>query len=404
MTMITSVPVLIGSEPGSFAEDTIIRRLPEMARRVIAENYFDEPVNKRLSDLADDLPHGLIRSLHDRQAADWQDWEQCLRPWIGQNWLEMPLFAAEMYFYRRILEVTGYFLPGSYQGFDPFRVQKELGLQQAENALNQIDPLSALTPLERIHALIALSLWANQADLSLWPVKGAGGGKAQGGGSRAHLVADQAEDAMAYIRELVCGRVDLILDNFGSELIFDLLMADALLEKTPRLSVRLHVRPHPCFVSDVIAPDIQWAIRWMKSFDIGWVSLVGDRLEQALKMGRLQVSTHFYWGSPIPAGAMPPGIHRELGGAGLIISKGDINYRRWLGDARWEPATPWSEIMQPPAPLLLLRVLKSDIAAGLQPGQAQDLGRQDPAWMVNGRWGMIQFVNHGISVHEVDPG
>lgn len=404
MTAITSVPVLCGSEPGSFAEDTIVRRLPEMARRVIAENEFDEPVNKRLSELAEDLPHGQIRSLHDRQAVDWHDWEQCLQPWFGQNWLEIPLFTAEMYFYRRVLEATGYFLPGSTSDFDPYLVQKRLGLEQAAGANTQVNSLAEFTPLKRIRRLIALSLWANQADLSLWPVKGAGGGKAQGGGSQAHLVADQAEEAMAYIRELDCGRVDLILDNFGSELVFDLLMADAFLEKTPRLAVRLHVRPHPCFVSDVTSPDIPWVVQWMKSAAIGWDGLVGERLERALKIGRLKVSTHFYWSSPIPAGAMPPGILSELSGAGLIISKGDINYRRWLGDARWEPATPWSEIIQPPAPLLLLRVLKSDIAAGLKPGQAQELGRQDAAWMVNGRWGMIQFVNHHTPAHEVHPG
>ena len=76
----------------------------------------------------------------------------------------------------------------------------------------------------------------------------------------------------------------------------------------------------------------------------------------------------------------------------MIISKGDVNYRRWLGDARWPPAAPLKTIIDPPAPLLLLRVLKSDIAAGLKPGQARQIFARDPAWQVNGQWGLIQFV------------
>ncbi len=391
----TSLPVLCGSEPGSFAEDTITRRLPEIARRVIAENTFDEPVNKRLSILADDLPQGLVRSLEDRQAADWQDWEQCLQPLMGRSWLEIPLFAAEMYFYRRVLEATGYFLPGPNSGFDPYLAQKKLGLEQAAAAIEKASILFELPPLERMRQLIDLSLWANQADLSLWPVKGQGGGMAQGGGGRAHLVADQSGNVLDYLGSIQSGRVDIILDNFGSELVFDLLIADALLEKSPDLSISLRVRPHPCFVSDIISPDIIWAIRWMNASSNEWLNRAGIHLERTLQSGRMKVVPHFYWGSPLLARSMPIEIHRELADSVLIISKGDINYRRWLDDARWEPATPLSTIIQLSRPLLLLRVIKSDTVAGLRPDQAQELERQDPAWMVNGNWGLIQFVEPG---------
>jgi hypothetical protein len=195
-------PLLRGNEAGSFAEDTIVRRLPAIALRVISENSFDGPTNQRLRLLAGDLPEGRIRPLLDVQAQDWSSWQKALQPFQGQTWLELPLFAAEMYFYRRILESTGYFQPGPGFGVDPYRLQKILGLAQAGPAIAQALPQGLAAEGEALRRLIHLSLWANQADLSLWPVQGEGGGKAQGGGHAAHLAADQSAAALAQMEEM----------------------------------------------------------------------------------------------------------------------------------------------------------------------------------------------------------
>ena len=394
-------PPLRGAEAGSFAQaasfaaDTILRRLPEIARRVIAENSFDPPTNDRLSALAANLPHGRVRPLLDEQAPDWADWQAALRPFLGQSWLELPLFAAEMVFYRRILEATGYFQPGAGYGVDPYRLQKELGLAQAAPALAQALPQGLPPAPERLSRLLALSLWANQADLSLWPVQGDRGGKAGGGRAASHLLVDQSRTALHALEALPGGRVDLLLDNFGSELCFDLLLADALLARSPAISLRLHVKPHPCFVSDVIAADLARAVACLQIDCPAWASPIAQRLEQAQQARRLQVATHFYWASPHPAWEMPLDLWAELSDSSFLISKGDVNYRRWLGDARWPAATPLEAIITPPAPLLLLRVSKSDVVAGLNPGQAEELPSRDPDWQVNGMWGMIQFVGRG---------
>ena len=369
-----------------------MRRLPAIALRVISENSFDGPTNQRLRDLAHDLPHGRIRPLLDVQAQDWSSWQNAMQPFQGQTWLELPVFAAEMYFYRRILEATGYFQPGPGYGVDPYRLQKTLGLAQAGPAVTQALPQGLTAEGGALRRLMHLSLWANQADLSLWPVQGEGGGKAQGGGHDGHLAADQSAAALAQVEELDGGRVDLILDNFGVELIFDLLLAQALLEQNAGLTVHLHVKPHPCFVSDAIPADVRQALHWLKTDAPAWARPAAQQLEQAEQSGRMQVKTHFYWASPSPAWEAPPDLWADLARSALVISKGDVNYRRWLGDARWPPATSLKTIIDPPAPLLLLRVSKSDIAAGLKPGQAGQIFAGDPAWQVNGQWGLIQFV------------
>ena len=88
------------------------------------------------------------------------------------------------------------------------------------------------------------------------------------------------------------------------------------------------------------------------------------------------------------AGAAP-----GAGQADLLISKGDANYRRWLGDRHWPFTTPFRQILAyRPAPLLVLRVLKSEIVVGLTARAAGKDGPADPTWMYDGRWGLIQFV------------
>ena len=386
-------PLLRGSEAGSFAEDTVVRRLPEMISRVISENNFAAPTNDRLRSLAADLPHGLIRLLEDEQAPDSPDWQKALHPFLGQTWLELPLFAAEMYFYRRILEATGYFQPGPGYGMDPYRLQKSLGLSQAGPALAQALPQGLPAKEQRLHQLVLCSLWGNQADLSLWPVQGGSGGKAQSGGGQTHLLVDQSLVAAEQLADLDGGQVEWLLDNFGIEICFDLLLVDALLALNPRLSIRFHVKPYPCFVSDVIAADVMQALLWMRSGGPAWAQSAAERLVQAELAGRMQVASHFYWASPSPAWEMPPNLWNDLAGSAFLISKGDIHYRRWLGDASWTATTPLEAIIQPPAPLLLLRVSKSDVVAGLHPGQAEAMRIRDPYWQVNGQWGMIQLVS-----------
>lgn len=381
-------PLLRGADPGSFAEDTIVRRLPELALRVLSENSFDEATNRRLHTLVSDLPHGLVRPLLDTNAPDWSDWQKALYPFFGQTWLEVPLFAAETYFYRRILEATGYFQPGPGYGVDPYRLQKELGLAQAGMSLEQALPVGR----QRWHRLIHMSLWGNQADLSLWPVQAGIGGRARGGGRETHLLADESAAALAYIDRLDKGRVEFILDNSGTELIIDLLLADALLEHNPCLSIRFHVKPHPIFVSDVLAADITQSLRWLETDAPAWAQQVAKRLVQAEKTGRMQVVSRFYWASPTPAWDAPPDLWADLAGSVLLISKGDVNYRRWLGDARWHFSTPLKEIFNCPAPLLLLRVMKSPVAGGLDQQLVDKMLLRDPAWQVNGQWGLIQFV------------
>ncbi len=65
-------------------------------------------------------------------------------------------------------------------------------------------------------------------------------------------------------------------------------------------------------------------------------------------------------------------------------------------DAQWPKTTPFHKAIGPLfhseiPPFVMLRTSKSDTIVGLKPGQEENLNARDPQWLVNGRWGMIQF-------------
>jgi len=83
-------------------------------------------------------------------------------------------------------------------------------------------------------------------------------------------------------------------------------------------------------------------------------------------------------------------------GSLLVILKGDLNYRRAVGDALWTTPTSWAEATAYfPAPLLTLRTLKSDALVGIPADHAELLTAQDPHWRTNGKRGVIQLKEQG---------
>jgi hypothetical protein len=115
-------------------------------------------------------------------------------------------------------------------------------------------------------------------------------------------------------------------------------------------------------------------------------------LSELLENGRLQLQAHWFWNSPLEMWRMPASLKGELDHSKLLISKGDANYRRLVGDRHWPYTTPFADIVcYLPAPVVALRTLKSEVAAGLSPGQPEEVTERDPEWLFNGRWGLIQF-------------
>jgi hypothetical protein len=118
----------------------------------------------------------------------------------------------------------------------------------------------------------------------------------------------------------------------------------------------------------------------------------GRRLWDAMADGRLSVRAHAFSCAPLPYADMPDDLRAEIGGAALTILKGDLNYRRLVGDRWWAPTTSFAEVTAYfPGPVAALRTLKSDVITGLDEGTETALveaeGRR---WRTSGTHALIQ--------------
>jgi uncharacterized protein with ATP-grasp and redox domains len=394
---------LRGSETGTFTHYSIAVRLPDIGRRILAENHFRSHIAADVQALIEEIPNGAIRPLFDHDAPDAADWRQYCLPYLGQSWLQAPWFFVETYFYRRVLEATQYFEKGAATAvLDPFTYQKQQGLATSTTAITRLCQ-SVNHWLERPSAkadalahLLSVALWGNQADLSLWPSDSDANPTHDEDKRQEHVLLD---DTTAVTHHLLTPthpiRLDLIADNAGFELVSDLCLIDYALHSDTAVSVTLHLKSHPTFVSDAMPADARQTIVYLAQAANPDMQGVGQRLQARLDDGRLQLRNHLFWTSPLPAWEMPADLSTDLQAAHLVISKGDANYRRLLGDRHWAFDHAFAEIVAYfPAPLLALRTLKSEIVAGLQPDQLADLPHRDPNWLINGRWGLIQFAPH----------
>lgn len=393
-------PLLCGAEPGSFAERSITQRLPRIAQRVLAENTLPAPVANRIEAFITTIPHGLIQPFPDTDAPDMPGWQQYVAPYVDHNWLQVPWFFAETYFYRRLIAIVDFFRTG----LDPFIYQKHQSLQitveRARALATQVQHLLAdgWQPESIIH-LLTLALWMNQADMSLWAADDVTQpSHTDADSQQAHLLVNDAVAVTDYLTSLASAqpaRVDCLLDNAGFEILGDLCLTDYLLSTDQVHTVRWHLKLHPTFVSDATMADVHATLAFLTNDADAALQALAERLQRFLTNGRWLLHTHPFWTSPLPMWEMPDDLRQELADAHLVISKGDANYRRALGDAHWPFTTPFADVVSYfPAPIVFLRTCKAEVIVGLSSTQVHDLMQHDPEWLTNGKWGVMQFA-HG---------
>jgi uncharacterized protein with ATP-grasp and redox domains len=389
MIFVPVPPPWYTSERGSFAHTTFAVRVPgilEATRRVLGP--VPATVDEAFDELDDEIRHGRLRGLRE-SAPDRRFWDLACAPNCARTWLDQPWYFAEAFFYRRILECTGYFGSGALALVDPFYRQKqaELGSNQGLGRCVALEDQLGEPARQRLRGLLLASLWGNRVDLS-YNVGLALGSFA---GSARDLLVDDCEPLMDVVESGACRSVAIIGDNAGTELMMDLRLCDHLLERTPVERVRLYVKSHPTFVSDAILADVDAAIGALAGVDKSAIAELAARLRAALEHRRLTVVAHPFFTTSLFFTDFPPDLAAELRRADLSLIKGDANYRRLCSDAHWAPETPFADVVRYfGARIVALRTMKAEVVVGLRPGEAAQLTRQDPTWMVDGRRGVIQ--------------
>jgi hypothetical protein len=357
--------------------DEVLRNAPDLDASVRGrvERLRDGMrAGERLPELPAGAPHGEV-------------WTAELARRAEAGWLSCDWFFAENYAYRCLADVTGFWQTGR----DPFAVTKSAEYASAAHR-EALEAAVSIDGGDAIERLLLASLFGNRMDLSF-------------AASLERGVAADGADLLIDERSLALERlgsgadaVHFVIDNAGTELSVDLVLAARLIERSGA-PVVLHVKVHPAFVSDAITADVLW---FLQGGDARATALWGACSEAAracravlsgaLADGRLRVAAHAFWNGPASLWELPDDLQRLLSAARLVILKGDAHYRRALGDALWPAETPFAAVTRSfPAPLLALRTLKSDPIVGLPRGLEQRLDAEDPRWRVNGRRGVASF-------------
>lgn len=383
-------PVLLGDEPGSFPHSVLAERHPAIIRQVRESFPYGPERHRALDALLASCAKGVIEPLPaDAPDRDrWTGWGA--DTYSGRSWFEVPWLWSESYFYRQLLEAVGYFAPGPWQGIDPFRPSKlaELGAPETDEELDALDALADRPADEQDRALLHGSLWGNRADLG-FRLSDAAHGEASA--DTPPLVADDSATLWSLLPPSGSATLCLIADNAGRELVPDLLLIAHLLTQGRVERAVLHVKPYPYYVSDATHTDVLDALRRLTTAP-GAAATYGHTLWSAMTDGRLVVRAHPFSSGPLPFAEMPGDLREELATATLTLVKGDLNYRRLVGDRRWPPTTPFAQVTAHfPGPVAALRTLKSDVITGLDARtEAALVEAEGQRWRTGGTHALIQ--------------
>ena len=286
-----------------------------------------------------------------------------------------------------------------------------------------------------------ICLWGNATDLSLLTnlsyddiqkLQGAESRKA----NEDHILVNDFPAAFECLKQAQESgkeerRVDIILDNAGFELFVDLILTGYLLQSGLATYVILHPKNIPWFVSDVVPKDFGDLLNVlvnakafyetpsdddklngttpapisdkeeadMQQLFSSWSTLYADG-KIILRPNAFWTEGGSYWRLPHTA----PALYKDLQESGLVIHKGDLNYRKLTGDALWDPTTPFVEAIGPLGKgsgvrTLALRTCKADVVVGLPEGEDERLRAMEGGggdsgcrkWAWSGKWAVVSF-------------
>ncbi|XP_049832556.1 damage-control phosphatase ARMT1-like [Schistocerca gregaria] len=325
--------------------------------------------------------------------------------WFNSDWL-----FSECYMYRKVREI--FELSQSLTAFDPFRKSKESGLHNSihsivilsdhmKKQLEEVDQLKRSDVRQALQRIVYLNLWGNRFDLSLSkgvqilitenPLTYAENFKDD-------ILVDESDKIWEVLSEADEQNklVDIVLDNAAYELFTDFCLADYLITASLASKVRFYVKAMPWYVSDTVVNDFHWVIKTLILHDSKNVSDLASRWKKYLDSGKWVIEVKDFWTLPYSYNKMQeirPELYAQLSQAQLVIFKGDLNYRKLVGDINWPPTETFCNALQGfnPTNVITLRTIKADTICGLTPGQAEDTAAKNGDWLITGKYAVIQF-------------
>merc|ERR1712048_551864 len=162
-----------------------------------------------------------------------------------------------------------------------------------------------------LKSLLHMSLWANRKDLSLSTGE-VDKSELNLESLSKNLLIDNTEEVLKILKK--SKSVAFILDNCGWEFFSDIQLAKHL-NKNFDTKICFYPKHIPWFISDVTDEDIK-------------------RLSPEIDF-EFETKSHEFWTSDKAFCEMPEGLKNELSEYDCVFFKGDLNYRKLVGDLAW---------------------------------------------------------------------
>jgi len=388
MTSISLPPFLMTSEKGSFARKTIKKRKPVIIDRILSHFDYTPAIRTELHNLKSELNHSAIQPLRE-DCSDSDIWHEDIIPWLGKTWLEVPWFLAEAYFYRRVLECVKYFQNGPWLGKDPYQRLKDEEIQKGLQTFTKIyEGLSEDADLRHFQDFCSRVLWSNRGDLSNLTTFD------ENMGIQSHkIILNQSAEVYAFLSQQPA-KIAYIFDNVGKELYFDLAFMAYLLHNQLASSITCYLKNQPFFVSDTMPKDFWKTVDLLRTSTSENNRKLAQIIIKANQSGILQIEAPPFFVLGRMFRSFPDALNQQMGAYDLVILKGDVNYRRLMGDRHWAPITPVKTAAGYfPTSFLSFRTLKAEIIVGLSKETVKYLETEaEDDWLINGDRGMITFL------------
>ena len=390
------------AEKGSFAEFTVEKRFPKIFKEVCSEEYDSFIENHKVDD--GKILHSNIPGVDElkKSISSYKDYT------IKDFFEKAPFFLVEFYFYHLLLSLRNY----DKLKFDFFAAKKDADWKDKTEDFSSklsvlFDDFEKFNKIkfskkekqefnerknEHIKSILYYSLTSNTGDLSqLHEIRS----------ESVKCLCNETEICKNYLDVAKpYSRFDIVCDNSGAELFSDIYLAVFFLVYGLAKKVVLHLKPCPFFVSDATIDDFSKLVSALTK------NGKNTELLDFISKKKIEAWTNDFWVEPYYFDKMSGDLKNHFDKSDFVIIKGDLNYRRLVGDFNTHCANKkkssikkvetlkkrclFKNKLKKNIPLVAPRVLKSDVFVGIDT-VFEAIGRNsDSQFKTDGKWGVIQ--------------
>ena len=369
------------SQLDSFAYFTIKERFPKIYNDYCSGNFDDFIENTTVED-------ALKNIFKQNECSDLSFIQGKETKTLKDFFESEPFFESEVLFYHVLLAQKEYFKNKN----DFFAIKKDTDYanehdsyrNELKNLFNQKGYYNNiknkkkkfLTKQEDFRAILNYSLTANTGDLSQLEINRP---------DSVRILHDDTDKCFNFIISKKHKRFDIICDNSGAELFSDIYLAVFMIMHDYVNKVVLHVKSYPYFVSDATIDDFGRLVNILTKNNSN------SQLLELLSNKKIEVKSHKFWTEAKYFDELPKDLGISKKSTDLLIVKGDLNYRRLVGDKNWKSTDSFEKrCLIKDIPVIAPRVLKSDVLVGVEPVFISMAKAQDKKYKTDGKWGVIQ--------------